>query len=143
MNVTKELLYELYPKYNQMYFEGKLGKCTFYLISKNRTALGWYAPKEDRQGRPDDRIWIGTSVYWTEEALRHVLIHEMVHMYVRRIEGCRHDGVLGHGRRFRRACRRIKRAFGIDVYRCPKVEYINPAHYPKLWERVVLWLIDR
>lgn len=143
MVVTKELLKVLFAEYNALYFDGKLGKCGFSFFSKNVSFLGWYCAKEDGRGRPNDKIWIGTSVKWTEEGLKRVLIHEMIHMYVCRVEGHKYDGVLGHGWRFRRQCRRIRKNYGIEALKFPDVEFINPKFYPKLWERVLLWIIDR
>lgn len=143
MVVTKELLKALFAEYNALYFDGKLGKCGFSFFSKNISFLGWYCAKEDSRGRPNDKIWIGTSVKWTEEGLKRVLIHEMIHMYVCRVEGRKYDGVLGHGWRFRRQCRRIRKNYGIEALKLPDVEFINPKFYPKLWERVLLWIIDR
>jgi hypothetical protein len=143
MIVTKNILEELYQKYNMLYFGGLLGKCAFSLFPKNTTYLGWYCSKETARGKPNDRIWIGTGVYWTEETLKRVLIHEMVHMYVYRINQCKYDGILGHGRHFRKQARFIKDTYGIEVYKLPKVEYVNKKNSPKLWERIILWLIDR
>ena len=87
MVVTKELLKELFAEYNTLYFDNKLGKCDFSFFSKNSSNLGWYCAKEDRKGRQNDKIWIGTSVIWTEELLRRILIYEMIHMYVNRVDG--------------------------------------------------------
>lgn len=143
MEVTKSLLSKLYNDYNAKYFDNKLGKCHFSLFSKNTAYLGWYCAKTTKIGKPNDRIWIGTGVYWNPEILERVLVHEMVHMYVYRIEGCKYDGLLGHGRRFRSQCRRIKNQYGVDVLNLPKVEFINKKNSPKLWERFILWLIDR
>lgn len=143
MVVTKELLKEQFAEYNTLYFDGRLGKCDFSFFSKDQSILGKYNSKNDKNGKPKDRIWIGTSVIWTEEHLQRILIHEMVHMYVYRVEGHKYDGVLGHGWRFRRQCRRIRKNYGIEVLKLPDVEFINPKFYPKLWERVLLWIIDR
>ena len=143
MKITRELIKERFEEYNQKYFNGQLGKCKFYLLFKNQDTLGKYNDQEDKNGRPIDRIGIGTGVIWTEEAFKRILIHEMVHMYNRRIDNCTWDGVLGHGRRFRSQCRRLKREFGIDVLTLPDVVYIKNEYSPKLWERIILWLIDR
>ncbi len=143
MVVTKEILKKLYKEYNDLYFDGKLGKCDFSFFPKNISSLGWYCGKEDSKGRPKDKIWIATSVKWTEDVLKRVLIHEMIHKYVYRVEGHKYDGLLGHGWRFRRQCRRIRRDFGLKVLRFSNVEFINPKFYPKLWEKVLLWIIDR
>ena len=143
MVVTKELLKELFAEYNKLYFDGRLGKCDFSFFSKKQSILGWYCAKEDSKGRPNDKIWIGTSVVWREEHLQRILIHEMIHMYVYRVEGHKYDGVLGHGWRFRRQCRRIRKHYGIEALKLPDVEFINPKFYPKLWEKILLWIIDR
>lgn len=143
MKVTKELIKERFDEYNQKYFNGQLGKCKFYLLPKTKSTLGKYNGQEDKNGKPVDRIGIGTGVIWTEEAFKRVLIHEMVHMYNRRIDNCVWDGVLGHGRRFKRQCRRLKKEYGIDVLSLPEVEFIKKEFSPKCWERILLWLIDR
>lgn len=144
MKVTKQLLKELYVQYNEKYFGGVLGECDFFLIPKTDGTLGFYRTKMDRCGKLRDRIWIGTSVVWNDELLRNVLVHEMAHMYVHRINGRRHDGLLGHGRYFRKQVRRIKRDFGFDIDdRFEKVEYLNPKFQIRLWERLILWIIDR
>lgn len=143
MTPTKELLKKLYKEYNEKYFYGKLGKCDFSFFSKNISFLGWYCGKETCKNIPNDKIWIGTAVKWTEDALKCVLIHEMIHMYVYRIEGHKYDGIFGHGRRFRKQCKRLKKEFGLDVLRSPNIEYINKKFSPKLWERIFTYLFDR
>ena len=99
--------------------------------------------KEDKKGKPIDKIWIGTSVIWTEELLKIVLVHEMVHMYVYRIDGRKHDGLLGHGRYFKRQAKRLKKEFNIDIIKFKGVNYSNKKFQPKLWERILLWIFDR
>ena len=144
MKITKELIKERFDEYNQIYFSGVLGKCRFYLLPKSQSILGKYNGQEDKNGKPIDRIGIGTAVIWNEDLFKLVLIHEMVHMYNTRIDKCRLDGVLGHGRRFRREARRLKEEFGIDFdTRNMKIEFINPKLYPKRWETILLWIIDR
>jgi hypothetical protein len=144
MKITKELIKERFDEYNHIYFSGVLGKCRFYLLPKSQSILGKYNGQEDKNGKPIDRIGIGTAVIWNEELFKRVLIHEMVHMYNTRIDKCRLDGVLGHGRRFRREARRLKKEFGIDINTSNmKVEFINPELYPKRWETILLRIIDR
>ena len=144
MKITKELIKERFDEYNQIYFSGVLGKCRFYLLPKSQSILGKYNGQEDKNGKPIDRIGIGTAVIWNEDLFKLVLIHEMVHMHNTRIDKCRLDGVLGHGRRFRREARRLKEEFGIDIdTRNMKIEFINPKLYPKRWETILLWIIDR
>lgn len=143
MKITKELIKERFEEYNQKYFNKQLGRCKFYLLPKNNSILGKYNCQEDNNGNLIDRIGIGTGVVWTEETFKHVLIHEMVHMYNRRVDNCVWDGVLGHGRRFRRQCRRLKREFGINVLGVPDIVYLKKENSPKIWERIFFWIIDR
>ena len=143
MVITKELLKSLFDEYNELYFDGKLGKCNFSFFTKNLSILGSYNSRNDKNGKPKDKIWIGTSVKWTEEHLQRILIHEMIHMYVHRIEGHRYDGIFGHGRRFRREARRIRKEYGIETLKCPDVEFLDKNHRPQWWEKALLWLIDR
>ena len=144
MKVTKELLKELFDQYNETYYGGVLGKCEFSLIPKTIGGLGRYQNWVDSRGKERDRISIGTIAVWNETLLRDVLVHEMAHMYVRRIDGIKHDGLLGHGRHFRRQVRRIKREFGFDIDdRFKKVEYVHPKYERKRWDMILSWIIDR
>ena len=141
--LSKDELKKRFEELNVLCFDGELGRCGFSLFSRNISHLGWYQDRNDKNGKPKDKIWFGTSVKWTNELLEAVMVHEMIHMYVYRIEKCKYDGLLSHGRRFRRKCKQIKKAHGIDALTLPKVEFINKDFYPKLWERALLWLIDR
>lgn len=144
MTITKELIRELFDEYNQKYFGGVLGNCEFSFIYKTDGGLGRYQGWVDRRGKERNRIWIGTIAVWNEILLRDVLVHEMAHMYVRRIDGRRHDGLLGHGRYFRRQVRRIKREFGFDIDdRFKKVEYVHQKYERKRWDMILAWIIDR
>ena len=122
MKVTKELLKELFDQYNETYYGGVLGKCEFSLIPKTIGGLGRYQNWVDSRGKERDRISIGTIAVWNETLLRDVLVHEMAHMYVRR----------------------IKREFGFDIDdRFQKVEYVHPKYERKRWDMILAWIIDR
>jgi hypothetical protein len=142
MEVTKELLKKLFDEYNQKYFYGKLGKCTFSLFSKNNLCLGKFSDREDKNGKPKDKIWIGTCVRWTEEALKSVLIHEMTHMYNIRVEKCLFNGLTGHGFYFKRQRRRLKRDYGIDINPPKNLDYVVKAEKPPLWGKILYWFIS-
>ena len=64
------------------------------------------------------------------------------HMYIRTIEGKKLDGVIGHGRRFRAHCKRLRKEYGLNIRIHGDFGYINKKLYPKLWDRVLTWLID-
>jgi hypothetical protein len=75
-----------------------------------------------KNGKCKNRIMLTSDVNWTEESLRDVLIHEMIHHYVVAIDGCKGIdgfswyGLFGHGKRFRRQVRRIKREHGLKIH---------------------------
>lgn len=143
MKITKEYLKKLYNECNSLYFDNKLCKCDFSFFSKNVSYLGWYNGRETKNGKKIDKIWFGTSVIWNEDLLRKVLIHEMIHMYNRRIDKCKFNGLFGHGKYFKKHSKRIKELYGIDVLNFGKIEFINKKFSPNLLERIILWLFDR
>ena len=68
-----------YDKYNKMYFEGKLVKpqlATYW----GESTMGIFNVSE-RHGKVRRKILIARNVRYTQENLRDVLIHEMIHLY--------------------------------------------------------------
>ena len=139
--LTKVDLKERFDKYNKLYFEGKLGKCDFYWMSPNQNNYGKYVNQPTKNGIIS-KIGVARNTIWTEENLRELLVHEMIHMYIRTIEGKKLDGVLGHGRRFRAHCKRLRKEHDLNIRIHADFGYINKKLYPKLWDRVLTWLID-
>jgi hypothetical protein len=143
MHITKESLSVLYSEYNRLYFNNKLGKCSFSFFSKKVSYLGWYDGKVLKNGKVKDKIWIGKSVIWTEDLLKKILLHEMIHMYNNRIDKCKYNGLFGHGKYFKIQCKRIQNEFGIDVLDLPKIEFLDKKFSPSLLERILLFIFDR
>ena len=75
MKINKELLSRLYKEYNELYFDGKLGKCDFAIFPKSNPSFGWYNGRDGKNGKPNDKIWIGTCIKWNKEKLKIVMIH--------------------------------------------------------------------
>ena len=141
--LTKKDLKERFDKYNKLYFYAKLGKCDFFWLISEPGFYGKYATKRTKNGEIKSKIGITRSVKWTEESLKELLVHEMIHMYVTTIEGKSHDGVLGHGRRFRAHCKRLKDKFSLIIRIHGDFGHNKNELSPKMWEKVLLWLIDR
>lgn len=146
--LTREEVEHRVAEYNRLYFDGVLPSCKVSVARLN--CLGTYCHWRDSRGRKRRRITIATNVDWTDETLRAVILHEMIHCYVRTIDGCEGvdgfswHGLFGHGRRFRRQCKRIKEQYGIDVplfnsgvYRTdekmPTTRWGKMMHYLSLW----------
>lgn len=141
VELTKADLKERFDKYNVMYFDGKLGKCKFYWMSPNQNNYGKYIGQPSPKGIISS-IGVARNTIWTEDNLRELLVHEMIHMYITTIEGKMFDGVLGHGRRFRAHRKRLRKEHGLNIRIHGDFGYINKKLYPKLWDRVLTWLID-
>ena len=84
--LTKADLKERFDKYNKMYFDGKLGKCGFYWMSPKQNNYGKYVDQPSTNGIIS-KIGVARNTIWTEENLRELLVHEMIHMYITTIEG--------------------------------------------------------
>lgn len=104
MNLTKNLIKEKFKEYNKAYFENKLKICHFSIYSSN-IEKGRYTT---------NRIWVNKKINWTEETLKGVIIHEMVHYYL--------DSIVGektffspHGIKFRKICSKIKEKYNYIV----------------------------
>ena len=145
ISVTKEELSRRFEQYNKDYFNNSLGSCEFHFLNKNISILGKYAEKRNARGKIS-QIWLGRNIVWTDELLKNVLIHEMVHMYNFTIDKCKFDGVLGHGSNFRRQCKRLKQDYGIIIkphsFGC-KVEYIVPPKKANFLWGLLSFIIDR
>ena len=139
--LTKADLEERFDKYNELYFEGKLRSCSFFWMSSNQGDYGTYIGQPTKNGLKS-KIGVARNTMWTEENLKELLIHEMIHMYIRTVEGKSHDGILGHGKRFRAHCKRLKNRFGLIIKIHGDFGYIKKELSPKKWEKVLLWLID-
>ena len=76
--LSKDELKKRFEELNVLCFDGELGRCGFSLFSRNISHLGWYQDRNDKNGKPKDKIWFGTSVKWTNELLEAVMVHEMI-----------------------------------------------------------------
>ena len=131
-----------FDTYNQMYFNGELGKCCFYWLVNGDTQ-GKYNLDEHRKNKPQSRIGISRNVRWTDETLRDVLVHEMIHMYVTTVEGKNIDGLLGHGRRFRKHMNYLNKHYGLNIKIHERFDLIHKVPEPSIFLRFLEWLIDR
>lgn len=131
--ITKEDVRSRYKKYNRMYFDNRLGKCKFSV--QKQWSFGTYTYKREKNGTTTGHIWIATNVDWTEEALREVIIHEMIHHYVKTID-MRFAGLFGHGWPFIKQCRRLKRDYGLKVTVYSPIYHIGEKRPTGLWRIV-------
>lgn len=86
LNINKQYLKEKFIEYNQLYFNNLLPKIPIFSIVNTPNLAGQYC---SRWGKKDGilqitrhEIQIDENILWTEETLRSVLVHEMIHYYV-------------------------------------------------------------
>lgn len=139
--ITTDDLKQLFDKYNALYFDGKLGKCSFSIMSVNSRCFGMFTARK-HNGKVKCRIFIANNTLWTDGTLMEILIHEMIHMYVTTVKRKKFDGILSHGICFRACCKRLKKNYGLNIRIHLNYEYIKKELKPKMWEKVLLWLID-
>lgn len=127
--ITKDDIKSRYKEYNKLYFGNQLKRCKFSVQKQH--ALGTYTYKRSKDRTITGHIWITTDVEWTEETLREVIIHEMIHHYVRTIDR-RFSGLFGHGYPFIKQCRRLKRDYGLNISVIGNVPHPNEEPLPPI-----------
>lgn len=135
MRITKEDIRERFEKYNDLYFGGILPRCKFHLHRTKRSPLGTYT-YSFKNGKPIGEIWIAYNVEWSEETLCRVIVHEMIHHYVRVIEG-KKGGIFGHNWRFKRQCKRIRKNYGVKINTCDyDIYFIGEKKPTNLFQKI-------
>ncbi len=120
----------IFDEYNKKYFYGKLGDCRFMWLHP-KAALGKYMYDNGVSTigfnrKPNHPV--------TDEYLEEVMIHEMIHMYVRTIENVKIDGVWGHGFYFKKHCLRLYKNYRI------KIDIIYMEKRNSWWRRILMYL---
>ena len=72
---------------------------------------GRYTNKQDDDGTVHGKIWITNDVDWTEDVLREVIVHEMIHHYVKSIKKKNEYLFFKHGFQFRKKMRQLNKDF--------------------------------
>lgn len=112
MEITRNMLKARFAEYNRLYFEGKLATPNFYFLMCKRP-FGRCIPYK-KNGKKVVEIWISKHIK-TEDFLKNVLIHEMVHQYVYEVlHGCRYT-IIQHGIRFHYIRWRLIRKYGLEI----------------------------
>ena len=76
IQIVKDELQRRFEEYNRFYFNEKLKKPRFKFIMAKKPYGSCHVNKKRCE------IWISKYVKWTDETLKNVLIHEMIHQYV-------------------------------------------------------------
>lgn len=99
-----------FKEYNKAYFEGEL-KMPKFKLKELKGALSVFVFSRPLGELKQKEIWFNTNYIWTEEGLKDVLIHEMIHYW---LHNHGHSGSR-HGIRFRMKCREIRKKDGTII----------------------------
>lgn len=115
VEVTKESLKKLYDECNKEYFNNELKNCKLSVL-RNYKTCGCIAQCVDtkKNGKLFFRIWIVARANWTEQLLKEVMIHEMIHQYNIQIDKVRFHG-FWHGWKFRKKQRELNKKFNLNL----------------------------
>ena len=114
MEITVEILEEKFEEYNKLYFSGRLlWPYEFYLIRSFR-CFGRFSCNHHSPGSRLRNVRIGISMYydWTEEYLRDILVHEMLHY---KLERSKNVEKKMHGPRFLKAAAEMNEKYGLNI----------------------------
>ncbi len=109
MKITKRVLESLFDEYNKLYFENELIKPLFNTYI-GETTMGIFNVSK-RQNQVRTKIMIARNVRFTQEDLKNVLVHEMIHLYVYQKYGPGH----GHKKPFIDKMNELNEKYGLDV----------------------------
>ena len=109
VKVTRYILEDLFDEYNKLYFEGKLVKpqLATYL---GESTMGIFNVSE-RHSKVRTKIMIARNVRYTQEDLRDVLMHEMIHLHVYQEIGPDY----GHKKPFLDKMDELNTLYGLDI----------------------------
>ena len=111
--ITKELIKELFKKYNTLYFDNEL-RLPRFTTYKGRRTYGVYSYKIDKKTKKpkNERFAIANNVNWSEDTLRNIIVHEMIHCYIaqKNIKDNR-----DHGKVFKQMMNDYNRHYGLNI----------------------------
>lgn len=111
MKITKEEVKKRYSEYNKLYFGNKLKMPKFYFLNSK---LPYGTCIRDKK---QCDIWISKRIDWTDEFLKNILIHEMIHQYVYEVlHGWKYSPIQ-HGPLFHFVRWKLIRKYGLTIRR--------------------------
>jgi len=113
MEITTEIITDKFREYNQLYFGGEL-PLPKILLRKSFYICGYFSCKKPkgRQRLKGQCLEVSSYYDWDEEALRDIMVHEMIHYYL----AYKHiDNLLTHGEAFQSMSENLNERFGLHI----------------------------
>ena len=124
MIITEEIIADKFEEYNKTYFNYELPTPRFGLLKSYRTC-GYFSCKKEKGKRRVKQQQIDISVYydWDEKDLRDIIVHEMVHYYLR----YNHiDDNVSHGEAFHAMAKEMNEKYGLNI-----TERVNTLNFKR------------
>ena len=113
MEITEQIVENKFREFNKQYFNDELPLPKFGLL-KSYTTCGYFSCKKIIGKRKLRGQKLEISVYydWEEDALKNVIIHEMIHYYLAH----KHiDNELTHGDAFKSMAEEFNQKYGLNI----------------------------
>lgn len=135
MELTIELLEEKFKEYNKKYFSNKLPWIEIGLHN-SFACYGEFKCDSHKPGRPLKNAIITISCYYdyTDEQLRDILVHEMVHY---KLERSKNPPKRMHGKEFKEMIAEMNEKYGLNMTAKGKVQGLKISENApkKSWAR--------
>ena len=83
IRLTRKVIEEMFDECNNTYFGDKVEKpIKIELFTHSKKTLGMVRPVKNKKGEISSILHISNRYRWTRENLRHVVVHEMIHLEI-------------------------------------------------------------
>ena len=115
MKINKALIKEKFNEYNKLYFNSELPKCEIKIKSAYRY-YGLFECKyhEKYKKATFKTITISDLYDYTDENIRDVLVHEMIHYYLVEKKKLFHDSIK-HGPEFQKMVKEYNEKYNLNI----------------------------
>lgn len=130
MTITASKIRTLYSEYNKKYFDGSMFMpkiTTFTGIN----SMGIFSVKK-WTNKVEEELSIARNFKLTEEELRDLVLHEMIHQYV-----YEKYGKMNHGKHFKKKMNELNEKYGFDIRKNSKHLFKKYRNKKTVWERIV------
>lgn len=130
MKISKGVLEKMFTECNKKYFNSSLimPNISTYI---GETSMGMFTVKESRYTR-EMKISIARNFNFTNEELRDLLIHEMIHEYV-----YAKSGKVSHNRMFKNKMKELNETYGLDIRKNSKHLFSKYSNSKTLFQKLI------
>ena len=130
MKISKGVLEKMFAECNKKYFDSSLimPNISTYI---GETSMGLFTVREGRYTR-DMKISIARNFNLTNEELRDLLIHEMIHEYV-----YLKSGKVSHNRMFKNKMKELNEKYGLDIRKNSKHLFRKYGNRKTLFQKLI------